>query len=123
MFRLFVKILEGEKKMSGLEQKAKTLGDFIDLYQSKDGRLPRAKLEMKLVRLEDAEAEIKKLQQELEDNAEEYAEMRVKLEDEIENLKAELEKHAWYCIDCDEWHTKGKICVVHEVRKMRNGRG
>ena len=44
-------------------------------------------------------------------------------EKEIENLKAELEKHAWYCIDCDEWHTKGKICVVHEVRKMRNGRG
>ena len=43
--------------------------------------------------------------------------------EEIENLKAELEKHAWYCIDCDEWHTKGKICAVHEVRKMRNGRG
>ena len=40
-------------------------------------------------------------------------------EKEIENLKAEFEKHAWYCIDCDEWHTKGKICAVAEVRKIR----
>ena len=40
-------------------------------------------------------------------------------EDEIEKLIAELEKHAWYCIDCDEWHTKGKICAVAEVRKIR----
>ena len=47
------------------------------------------------------------------------SEQRFVKEAEIENLKAELEKHAWYCIDCDEWHTKGKICVVAEVRKIR----
>ena len=44
-------------------------------------------------------------------------------EEEVAKLTKQLEKVAWYCIDCEEWHAKGVICAVHEVRKVRNGRG
>ena len=42
-------------------------------------------------------------------------------EEEIAKLTKQLEKVAWYCEDCDEWHPKGMICAVHEVRKVRDG--
>ena len=51
------------------------------------------------------------------------AERLIRAEEEIAKLTKQLEKVAWYCEDCEEWHAKGMICGVHEVRKVRNGRG
>ena len=48
---------------------------------------------------------------------------------ELEELKKRigiLEKHmeqiAWFCQSCNEWHPKGMICAVDEVRKVREER-
>ena len=49
------------------------------------------------------------------------AERLMRAEEEIAKLTKQLEKVAWYCEDCEEWHAKGMICAVHEVRKVRNG--
>ena len=49
------------------------------------------------------------------------AERLIHAEEEIAKLTKQLEKLAWYCEDCEEWHAKGMICAVHEVRKVRNG--
>jgi len=84
--------------MSGLKQKAKTLRDKSFIIGSISTN-PR------VVFLADAQEEIKAK------------------DEEIAKLTKQLEKLAWYCEDCEEWHAKGMICAVHEVRKVRNGRG
>jgi hypothetical protein len=38
------------------------------------------------------------------------------------DAEKELEKVAWFCEACDEWHPKGKFCSVLEVRKVREER-
>ena len=83
--------------MSGLKQKSKTCLEIVQTLE-RTADVGWREDKTKWVRLENAEEEIAK-------------------------LTKQLEKVAWYCIDCEEWHAKGKICVVHEVRKVRNGRG
>jgi len=112
-----------EKKMSGLKQKAKTFNQIKPWFYSNMSRNKN----VLWVRLADAEAyardrvpaDVLVLEAVIE---KQKKEIRSK-EEEIAKLTKQLEKVAWYCEDCEEWHAKGMICAVHEVCKVRNGRG
>ena len=108
-----------KKDLSGLKQKSKTCLEIVQTLE-RTADVGWREDKTKWVTLADAEA---------------YARDRVpadvlvleavieKQKKEIAKLTKQLEKVAWYCEDCEEWHAKGMICAVHEVRKMRNGRG
>ena len=109
--------------MSGLKQKAKTFNQIKPWFYSNMSRNKN----VLWVRLADAEAyardrvpaDVLVLEAVIE---KQKKEIRSK-EEEIAKLTKQLEKVAWYCEDCEEWHAKGMICAVHEVCKVRNGRG
>ena len=127
MFRLFAKILEGEKKMSGLKQKAK---EPFSTEKASPKTLDKAfyKLYKKIGEYSADSSDFAKFDKlgVMLDELKGFVEEEIKGKDEeIAKLTKQLEKFSWYCEDCEEWHAKARcmICAVHEVRKVRNGRG